>query len=101
MVVRRHGWKEYDFRQREDDFLGELRWEVQENPAPPLHGTELRIVGWIPGYDDFNPYLPHRPETVIAIRLLHPAGPGRGSPSRRTGTFSGVPSSVRRSEAGS
>ena len=58
MSIWKHGWKEYDFREKENYFLGELRWEVQENPAHPLHGKELRIVGWIPGYDDFILYLP-------------------------------------------
>lgn len=54
----RHDWKEFDLHHKEYYFLGELRWEIEDNPAHPLHGKELRIVGWIPGYDDFILYLP-------------------------------------------
>lgn len=58
MIVWGHGWKEYDFHHKEYYFLGELRWEVQDNPAHPLHDKELRVVGWIPRYDDFILRLP-------------------------------------------
>lgn len=57
-ITWRHGWMEFDLRHKEDYFLGELRWELEGNPNHSLHGKELRISGWIPGYDDFILYLP-------------------------------------------
>lgn len=58
VIPWQHGWRAFDLPGKEEYFLRELRWEIEENPGHPLHGRELRIVGWIPGYDDFLLYLP-------------------------------------------
>ena len=51
-------WREFDLADKESYFLGELRWEIETNIAHPLYGKELRIAGWIKGYDDFIIHLP-------------------------------------------
>lgn len=58
MVVWQHGWRAFDLPEKEEYFLRELAWEIETNSRHPLFGRQLRIAGWIPGYDDFILSLP-------------------------------------------
>jgi hypothetical protein len=53
MIDWREEWRAFDLPEKEGYFLRELRWEIRTNESHVLYGKDLRIVGWIPGYDDF------------------------------------------------
>ena len=58
MIEWQNGWFAFDRPDREDYYLGELRWEVEGNAGHPLHAKKMRIVGWRRGYDNFIVQLP-------------------------------------------
>ena len=58
MIAWQNEWRKFDLTEKEDYFLRELRWEIRTNESHVLYGKDLRIVGWIPGYDDFLLHLP-------------------------------------------
>ena len=47
MIVWQRDWRAFDASAQEAEFLRELRAETGDaNPKHPLHGKELRILGW-------------------------------------------------------
>ena len=58
MIQWQQDWQPFDAPEKASYFLLELNREIQENPEHLLYGKKAKIVGWIPGNDDFLLHLP-------------------------------------------